>query len=82
MYLLADEGGAKVVGGGGGSSTHGEGVGDLEVGGQDLGDIAASSIKDVVGQEGVYLVGYRENMAVVRLEANKWCVGRKVRRGK
>lgn len=55
-YLLADEGSAKVVGGGRSGSTHGERVGNLEVGGQDLGDITASSIKDMVGQEGVYFI--------------------------
>ena len=52
--LLANEGSAKVIGRRRGGSTHGERVGDLEVGGQDLGDIATGSIKDMVGQESVY----------------------------
>lgn len=56
IYLLANEGSAKVVAGRRGSGTHGEGVGDLEVGGQDLGDVAAGTVKDMVGQEGVCLM--------------------------
>lgn len=53
-YLLADKGGAKIVGGRRSSGAHSEGVGDLEVGCQDLSDVASCPVKYMVRQERVY----------------------------